>query len=159
MDGQRALKMLVFQQSRIVEILASANPLLKVESAENKTTLAGLRWRLLRLLREYQLFKHHEIFDPVAASGSHSQTATAKAMKERCVTVGARYVAHVERWNDGAAAASWDAYAPEALEMIDQITLHLKREHSEAAVLLGTIGRTRSATAKPPTRQTLRDQA
>lgn len=114
MDSQRVIKHLEEQQARITMLLHGARDLL----ASGHPT-AVLRWQLVRALREYQLFKHREIFDPLAGSLNPQLADLACGMKMRCIATCNAYGDHVQRWSNGAAvgkrsaarAATWHRFA------------------------------------------------
>jgi hypothetical protein len=145
MESQRAIAHLEEQQARITMLLDAARDLLASEQPDRGTALAALRWQLVRALREYQLFKHREIFDPLAGSPHPRLSDMARSMKTRCISVGDTYGAHVQRWSNGAAVTAWEQYTAEARVVVTKIRQHLDRERAEASSLLADVGRTRQA--------------
>lgn len=153
MDSQRAIKQLEEQQARITMLLHAARDLLASGQPGSGTALAALRWQLMRALREYQLFKHREIFDPLAGSSDPQLADLARGMKTRCIATGDAYGDHVQRWSNGAAVTAWEQYTAEARAIVTKVRLHLDREHAEASSLLAAVGRTRQALdRRPPSR-------
>lgn len=120
MDSQRAIKHLEEQQARITMLLHGVRDLL----ASGHPT-AVLRWQLVRALREYQLFKHREIYDPLAGSLNPQLADLACGMKMRCIATCNAYGDHVQRWSKGPAAgersaarvARWYRYARRLLSV------------------------------------------
>lgn len=143
MDGKRAMRRLEAHQEDIAALLCEARKLLGAGATDSGKAIAALRWQLVRALREYQLFKHQEIFDPLAASPDLLISNMASRMKVRCIAIGDAYAVHVQRWSDGTATNASVAYVSEARAVTDQIGNHLERERAEAAVLLSRILRTR----------------
>ena len=143
MDSQRAIERLEEQQARIVTLLASASALLGEEQRDSVSALATLRWRLVRTMREYQLFKHFEIFDRLAASSNTQLAEIARGMKGRCVAIGEEYAAHVQRWSNGTASNAWSDLTLDTLAITAKIRKHLDHEHAQAVILLRDVARTR----------------
>lgn len=143
MDSQRAIERLEEQQAKIITLLASAGTLLGEERPDSVSALATLRWRLVRTMREYQLFKHFEIFDPLAASSNTCLADIAQGMKARCVAIGEEYAAHVQRWSNGTASNAWSDLTLDTLEITAKIRKHLDHEHAQAVKLLRNVARTR----------------
>jgi len=121
-----------------------AESLSAIELAERNTvTLAALRWRLVRLLREYQLFKHTEIFDPIIRGDRASRSADAGRLKAACEETGAAYNDHIRRWNLSGTGETSPDYAADARHMIRRVGEHLDREQLDIRRLLDGVERTR----------------
>lgn len=143
MEADRALSRLGEYQRRIAHIIVAARDALAGDSASGQKTVAGARWELVRILREYQLFKHTEIFDPLIAYGDSVRATNASRLKTRCIDLGQSYGDHVQRWSLQAPMNAWDDYRDEALTMIERINRHLGDEAEQVARLLVGVGRTR----------------
>jgi len=97
--------------------------------------LGEARWELARALREYQLFKHSRIFDPIA-SAHDGRTIKAQCMKAECIRVGEAFRAYILKWSSVSVTDHWADYQPAALEAIARIRAHLMRERAGVAELL-----------------------
>lgn len=106
--------------------------------------LAHLRWQLLRLLREYQLFKHGEIFDPLLRAGDENRRAQAASLKSRCIAMAAVVSEHSRRWTV-AGTLDHDDYPDEARALIFRIGAHLVQERAGVEHLLDGLRETRRA--------------
>jgi len=143
-----ALARLADYQAEIADLLDQVAPLLSGTAAERQSDLAHLRWRMVRTLRAYQVFKHHEIFDALAQSGSPAQAARAKALKARCMAVDTAFRAHVTRWSATDVAASWQAYLDAATAMSETLRRHVADERASITLLLAGTHRTRRPAAQ-----------
>lgn len=146
MNHGRALALLIERQSKIAALLQSADALLVVGNPVDRAAMAALRWQLVRTLREYQLFKHQEIFDPLVAAGDAGIAHRADGMKDRCVAIGNTYLAHIDSWANGATMETWDTYVTQTRGVLAKITRHLDRERGEATDLLADVGKIRDRT-------------
>lgn len=145
-----ALHRLITLQGRIVACLGETTSLVRTRGVAACNELAQRRWETMRLLREYQLFKHHEIFDPAIASGDRARIIAATAMKERCVAAGDDFAAHVRRWSGTALERDWAAYEAALLRMTGAIGRHVVRERREVEALLrGTVTTRERVAARP----------
>ena len=108
-------------------------------------TLGPMRWKMVRLLRAYQIFKHSEIFDPAIASGSPTRAAAAHAMKARCIAAGETFRHYVVTWTARDVAAAWDEYQPAMKRMIADLRAHIAIERHEIGTALADIPHTRAA--------------
>lgn len=130
-------------QSRILRLIDAALPLLAQEPSLARGGLAKARWTLLRLLREYQLFKHGEVFGPAIRYGAPRQAATAQRMRAACIAAGDLFTAHVARWSAQDIAACWPDYKGATRAMCDGLRLHIARERREVQELLAGTSDTR----------------
>lgn len=147
MDTHLALTRLLDHQSAILAEIEGARRPLRVDGRAAQPRLAKHRWLLMRMLREYQLFKHVEIFDPAIARGDARRADLARAMKARCIATGDGFHRHVAAWTGEAIDAHWTDYAAAVLAMADRLTLHIARERREVAMLLDGASRTRQPAA------------
>ena len=67
----------IAHQARILLQLSQAEDLLRAGDEQAVEALGRMRWLLVRLLREYQIFKHSRIFEPALRQGSAMQVAVA----------------------------------------------------------------------------------
>ncbi|WP_419825373.1 hypothetical protein [Sphingomonas sp.] len=104
---------------------------------------------MVRLLREYQLFKHGEIFDPTIAGGTARQVALARELKARCIAAGERYAEHSKRWSMTDVAGEWPDYKLALHAIIDALRDHMRDEREAVALLLAGRERTRSLVPLP----------
>ena len=93
------------------------------------------RWELLRAVTSYQYHKHAEVFDPMIARGMPDQIRTAKELKANCIKLGDEFRAYVARWTQSG-VCDWQVYAPEALDLIKAMRLHMGREARAIAMLM-----------------------
>jgi hypothetical protein len=145
MNGTRAIELLGEHQRKVRELLRQTHEVLTPGQPETFAAVATLRWQIMRALRAYQLFKHHEIFDPLVTSGNAPTKAAATVLKEQCLAIGKDYAGFVERWSSGAATADWTRYATEAKKVVRRIDQHLINEQDKVRLLIGNIDRTRHA--------------
>ena len=143
MLAERALERLAEHQERIAAILRRGRAALACARDPEHARLAQMRWELMRVLRDYQLFKHLEIFDPVIRHGTAAQAARAGELKQRCLGLAATYTEHVRRWSLLGAIDGWPAYRTDAMAMVDQLHAHLAAELRDTAGLLAGVRRTR----------------
>ncbi len=142
-----ALARLRDYQHDILALLNEVQPLLAHDAPGNRSLLAQLRWRLVRVLRAYQVFKHGEIFNPMMRSGPPAQAAFARDLKAQCVTAGDSFRDYVSRWSTADLAASWDEHVAATGAMIQQLRHHLQSEQAAIGVLLSGAHRTRRPAA------------
>jgi len=123
-------------QDRIFAIVDRAESVLRDPGNRDITTLGQCRWEAARTLREYQLFKHGRIFDPIER-GQDFRALRARRMKADCVHVGEEFRAYVLKWSVVSILDHWDEYHPAALEAVRRIRAHLAKERIGVAELLG----------------------
>jgi hypothetical protein len=98
--------------------------------------LSRRRWELVRMLRAYQLFKHHELFDPAIRNGNPAEAAAASRMKARCTGMGDTVSAYVRHWSCADVAGAWAEYSRATGALVHRLRAHLARERLEATELL-----------------------
>lgn len=123
-------------QDRIPAIINRAESLLQNSDTYDVTALGQARWEAARCLREYQLFKHARIFDPLDR-GQDSRAITARRMKAECIRGGEEFRAYVLKWSVVSIPDHWANYHPAALDAIARIRAQLIRERIGVAELLG----------------------
>jgi hypothetical protein len=143
MRAERAIERLGEHQDHVTTIVERARSALVGSRDVEGARLAQMRWELMRVLRDYQLFKHLEIFDPVIGTGAPAEAELATRLKERCNQVAVEYQDHVRRWTLIGAIDRWPDYRLETLAMIDRIVGHLAAERRDVTTLLAGMPRTR----------------
>ncbi len=138
-----ALDRLEEHQDRIVGLIGEARHAVLGPVATAREELARVRWQMLRAMREYQIFKHSEIFDPVIASPDALRVASARRLKTSCIAASERYRQHTLRWSTQGIAAAWPAYVLALEETCRAIEGHLADERDLVALLLTGVERTR----------------
>lgn len=99
-------------------------------------SVAAARWALVRLLREYQLFKHTRVFDPIINSKDFARATQADILKSKCLVAGDQYRQHVAKWSLTGTDHSWPAYEVELRLLMAGIKSHLSAEASGVSALL-----------------------
>jgi hypothetical protein len=125
-------------QDRIHAIVNKAEAILRQPDNRDVAALGAARWEVARVLREYQLFKHSRIFDPLER-GSDYRAIKAKRMKADCIRVGEEFRAYVLKWSVVSILDHWADYHPAALDAVARIRAHLKRERVGVAELLDVV--------------------
>jgi hypothetical protein len=146
-----ALTRLHDHQSRILVQIDGAVAMLGMDPDTARLPLARLRWTMVRMLRAYQLFKHGEIFEPVAAHGDADQRARARQMREACIAAGERFAAHVARWSCRDVVSAWSEYQPALRSAAADLRSHIAQERRQIERLLAGSVRTRRPTTQAPT--------
>lgn len=147
MQHDRAIIRLEGYQEQIRRIIGQALPVVRDGDPSQCMSLASARWQLLRVLREYQLFKHTEIFDPIIGHGPGLKASAAALLKKRCVELADEHHRYVQRWSLEGLGTAWPQYRSEALVMADRIEQHLRQEMRDVRALLSGLYRTRQAEA------------
>lgn len=138
-----AIQRLEAYQTRIDAVLTRTGRALDV-TPRDPVALAHLRWELLRLLREYQLFKHGELFEPLLRGGDAGRRMRAATLKDRCLAMAEVVTEHTQRWTV-AGTADAGSYTDEARALLVRLVQHLSEERSGVAHLLDGVLRTRQA--------------
>lgn len=141
--ADRALELFKMHHDEIIELLAEADQIMVRNDPDRNKSIALLRWQLLRALRNYQLFKHTEVFDPLSRDENGARAAQARSMKARCITIGEQYHAHVQKWSLHGDQSFWQDYQREAVAMVRKLRQHLAEEAAGAARLMAGVTRTR----------------
>jgi hypothetical protein len=121
-------------QDRILAIVARAEALLRSDTRD-VAALGKARWEVARALREYQLFKHNRIFDPLG-SGPDYRAIRARRMKAECIRVGEEFRQYVLKWSVVSILDHWADYHPAALDAVVRIRAQLAKERIGVAQLL-----------------------
>jgi len=122
-------------QDRIVALLDRAEAILRSSADPDIATLGLTRWEAARILREYQLFKHNRIFDPIERSQDY-RAPKVRRMKAECVRFGEEFRNYVLKWSVVSILDHWAEYQPAALEAIAGIRAQLAGERASVAELL-----------------------
>ena len=127
------LEQFTLLQDRILAILDRAEAILR-SGTNDVAALGKTRWEAARALREYQLFKHSRIFDPLER-GQDYRAAHARRMKAECIRVGEEFRQYVLTWSVVSILDHWAEYHPAALDAIRRIRAHLASERRAIAEL------------------------
>jgi hypothetical protein len=132
------VKQLDDHQKKVGDILRWALPVLSRASVtpEEAAELMERRMELSRLLMEYALFKHREIFEPaIAGGGKHG--GEAMRLKLACIEAGEAYRDHTRSRDKTHPIADWDTYRSAAADVAHAIRQHLAEERAGVRQLLG----------------------
>ena len=121
-------------QAEILDILGRAETML--DATRDVAGLSRIRWVLVRVMGRYQIFKHHQVLDPLIARGSPLEAQRAIRMKEACLALGEAFHEHVRKWSASDVEAQWPAFQPAARAMMGRIRAHITRERAEMDALL-----------------------
>ena len=123
-------------QDHIHAIVDRAEAILREPGNRDVAALGQARWQAARALRQYQLFKHGRIFDPIAASQDF-RAVKARQMKDDCIRFGEAFHKYVLRWSVVSISDNWEEYHAAALASVARIRAQLVRERAGVAELLG----------------------
>lgn len=123
-------------QARATAMMDAAARILEANRAEDAPEMGRARWGMMRLLTEYQMFKHREIFDPAIRSGSPEAQRAAREMKAQCIAVGEEFRAYVAKWASTGVADNWAEYRTAAMAMIARIREHIASERGQVLAIL-----------------------
>lgn len=135
----------------ITSVLAWARPFLTRDSAPEAfvSNLASKRMELSRLLMEYALFKHRDIFAVAIGAGGDMARIGLK-LKAACIAAGEEYRDYVKSDDRVEPSVSWEVYRLRALAMLETMQDHFAEERAAIRELLGLKTRpVRLATASP----------
>lgn len=130
-----SLEELLRHQARAGAVAARSLALLAEGGPDAIRALSQARWEAMRILREYQIYKHFRIFDPMIEERS-LRSLPAKRMKAECATLGDAFVAHSLKWSSCSIDDHWPEYRRTSEAMIAAILRHLERERQGVASLL-----------------------
>lgn len=122
-------------QGRIHDLVERTEALLLDRTARDIGALGSARWELARALREYQLFKHSCIFDPLEQRRD-PRAFEARIMKADCIRFGEEFLAYVLRWSAASPLQQWDEFESASRAMIARIRAQLASERIAVAGLL-----------------------
>lgn len=135
METPRLIAELARHHDAVLAHLNVTRRLLALPAQTAQPQLARRRWELIRILRAYQLFKHGELFDPLIRRGGPA-APLARAMKDRCSSLGDAVAAHIRLWSTTGATVAWGDYVAAETAMVDRLLGHLRRESEEARRLV-----------------------
>lgn len=121
MLSSRVLSLFAEHHDRATGIIGTQRQLLTTLTGPDAATLARLRWELMRVLMEFELFKLHDIFDPMIRHGDPQAAAHAWIMKGECTALGADVRAFVTRWSNGSVEEQWEEFRCAKLALFDRI--------------------------------------
>ncbi len=98
--------------------------------------VSSARWRFVRVLTGYQVFKHQQIFDPMVKHGSMLDADAARQLKAECILISEAFRNYVAKWSTSGIAGQEDAYRCEAHSMILRVRTHIARERRGIEALL-----------------------
>jgi hypothetical protein len=149
MLSPRALPLFDDHHDRAMAIINAQREYLTALTLPDAATLARHRWELVRVLVEFELFKHREIFDPLIRHGDQQTAARARIMKQECTALGADIRAFVTQWSNGSVEERWPEFRLAKLALFDRIERDLA-DQRRGLVLLAAAP-PRSAGAAPVT--------
>ncbi len=122
-------------QDKVLSVMGRADALLD-SAVPDPRALAQCRWELARILRAYQIHKHHRVFDPIIAAGAPAaRVALARDLKSACVRMGDRFRDYLLGWSGTSVCDEWSRYRPAAIAMIAELRAHIDRERAGIARL------------------------
>ncbi|MFS0771796.1 hypothetical protein [Sphingomonas sp. 1P08PE] len=133
MDSNEPLDRLHDHQRRALDILARGAAALDAGLDRERT---DLRAEMADVLRDYQIFKHEEVFDPAVSSGSAERAMLGRAMKIECIAAGEAFRTHSMRWKDEAIVADPANYRAAARLTLNALRRHIEREGEGITLLL-----------------------
>lgn len=104
---------------------------------------------LTRLLMDYALFKHREIFAPALAAGG-DKSRDGQKLKIACIAAGQEYRDFIRAGSHADPVAEWNAYRASAMAMARTMTAHLAKERAGLRKLLG-VRASNAVSDAPPT--------
>lgn len=108
----------------------------EASTAPLASELTAKRMELTRLLVDYALFKHRDVFAPAIAMGG-DQAVEGMRLKAACIEMGERYRAFIRSPDSGQRIDDWSSYRYEALAMAIELHEHLVSERVAIRKLLG----------------------
>lgn len=108
----------------------------EASTASLTSELIAKRMELTRLLVDYALFKHRDVFAPAIATGG-DQAVEGMRLKAACIEMGERYRAFIRSPDSGQRIEHWSSYRHEALAMAIELHEHLISERVAIRKLLG----------------------
>jgi hypothetical protein len=136
MPTQRLLAIFDDHHHRATAIMAAQRTLLASGSAPDPAAHARHRWELLRVLVEFQLFKHRDVFDPLIRQGDPRTAPRAQLLKTECAALGAEVRAFVVRWSDGSVEADWERFRTASLALIAMVERGLAEQRRTLATMV-----------------------
>lgn len=138
---QRLLDIFDGHHRRATAIMAAQRALLARGSVPDPAAQARHRWELLRVLVEFQIFKHRDIFDPVIKQGDPRMAPRARILKAECAELGSEVRAFVAAWSDGSVDRDWDRFRAATLALIAKVERGLAGQRQALATMVTTPAR------------------
>jgi hypothetical protein len=108
----------------------------EASTASLTSELIAKRMELTRLLVDYALFKHRDVFGPAIAMGN-DLAIEGMRLKAACIEMGERYRAFIRSPSSGQRIDDWSTYRSDALAMAIELHDHLVTERVAIRKLLG----------------------
>lgn len=105
------------------------------------TAVSNARWRFVRALTGYQVFKHQRIFDPMMQQGSPRDIDAARQLKTECILISEAFRSYIAKWSASGIVDREDEYRCEAKAMIRKVRAHIVRERHGMEALLNVPAR------------------
>ncbi|UYY57659.1 hypothetical protein [Sphingomonas sp. S2-65] len=123
----------------IADYTAEADALVRAAELD-PATVSNARWRFVRVLTAYQVFKHQQIFDPIMQNGSQLDADAARQLKAECIITTEAFRSYIAKWSTSGIVGREDEYRCEAQAMILRVRTHIARERRgvEALFARGT---------------------
>lgn len=138
MAARPLLHRLTEHQNAILAILHREEALLRADDCRDALGVARVRWELTRVIGGYQLFKHHELFDPLVARGSPEQARMAQRAKQACIDLGEAFRDHVRTWSGTNIAEHWAEYRAVTLALVGRVKQHMEQERRAVMAMLAS---------------------
>lgn len=138
MQSHRALAEFERHQALIRAEMTNAAALVAQQQEGWIDALAQARWRMFRLLRAYQLFKHAEIYDPAIQSSDISRSTQARTLKASCIETAERYRAYTLQWSVDAMVRDVRGYREAQKSQAAHLRQQLTAELAGVKALLGS---------------------
>lgn len=104
-------------------------------------TVSSARWRFVRVLTAYQVFKHQQIFDPMVARGSKLDVDAALQLKAECIIISEAFRSYIAKWSMSGITGREEEYRRDARSMILRVRTHIIRERRGIEALLNPSAR------------------
>lgn len=119
----------------IADYTAEAETLMSTPELD-PATVSNARWRFVRVLTGYQVFKHQQIFDPMVKHGSMLDADSARQLKAECILISEAFRSYIAKWSISGITDREDEYRREAHAMILRVRTHIARERGGIEALL-----------------------
>jgi hypothetical protein len=125
----------------VAEYVLEAGAIIGADTLD-PAAVSTIRWRFVRVLTGYQLFKHQQIFDPVVQHGSMRDADAARQLKAECILISEAFRNYVARWSASGITGREAEYRHDAQAMIARVQAHITRERRGIEALLARSTRT-----------------
>lgn len=147
MKSRDALERLVFHHDRMQATIERAHAATREGPVFAQAVIARERWTMARYLREYQVFKHTEIYGPAIRGNGAVSAVKAQRMAEQCIATGKEFEVYLRYWSSRDIIAEWQAYRPAMMAMTAKLQRAFSRDRAEIADLLAGTEHTRRLVA------------